>query len=861
MQIRKSGCLLLFVGLCFFLYGQQREIPFKNTALLEVIRTLEQETQLVFNYNPELLETFSFTGTLNLEGAQFLQNLFYNTPLEYERSGNSVLIFLPDKKEFRLCGRILDQESRIPLALANIYTEDYTKGTQSNSEGVFEWSFSGYKNQKIIVSYVGYKTLILMLQDFDQVDCSDLLLELDPDIFKGEILITDYILDGIEEGTGYSAVDLQYQALSKNYSNIEQDLLKSVQLIPGITSIDESASNLQIRGGTADQNLVLWEGAALYDPGHLFGMISAINPFVVRNVKVFKGVFDANYDNRVGGIIDMSLSDSIPTRLQGGLGTTLTEAHLYLGAPIIKDQMSILVSGRNTINGIFHSPTLSSYSTKVFQSTKVTEEDENQTSAQRLNFYDLNAKWIFKPRDGLVFKAAFLKSSNTFNFDASLIGDDLESTDDVFNNSEALSLSTNFSMKKNWHTSISFSHSQYRNSYQFTLFEGAEQETIFDEQVFNDIKDQAFLISNQIKANKNWTYHFGYDYNIKTVFLNVSATSVFESDYDDDNLLEGHFHNPFVSVEYASKNFQANLGLRSTLYEETAGWTFSPRINLQYAVNPHLKFKLSGGILQQFVSQLKEFGGNDLGINNQVWIVSEADDNPFQEAKKIAGGLVFNKNGWLLDIEAYSNETDGLSTLSPLFGQEVNVPDFSEGSSLARGIDFLLKKRWDAYHIWLNYSLGEATYFFPEIEENAFPASNDQRHNLSLIQSFQHKNWNFSLSYLFRTGLPFSEPNGFQLMQDDEESYYEVQYKQLNRERLANYSRLDFGIHYETYLNQSNTKLEAAFSIINLLNQQNIFSRNYFLSDIDELDEEPELFFIDKFLLRRTPQLLLRVYW
>ena len=115
------------------------------------------------------------------------------------------------------------------------------------------------------------------------------------------MVVKDYILDGVTEGDAYSSVNLNYDQITNWQTNVEQDLFKTVQLIPGINSVDESATNLSIRGSSADQNLLIWEGAKLYEPGHLFGMISAVNPFVVHQMKVYKGVFEPKYDNVVGG--------------------------------------------------------------------------------------------------------------------------------------------------------------------------------------------------------------------------------------------------------------------------------------------------------------------------------------------------------------------------------------------------------------------------------------------------------------------------------------------------------------------------------------------------------------------------------
>lgn len=864
LQMRFWGIPILLVLFPAISSAQKKTLTFNKESIKSVLQTIEAETDFIFNYDPELLEQYSFSGKLNLTNQKdFLAKLFYGIPFQYDISEEVVLIYATKVKDFRICGTVLDQQTKRPLLAANIYTDDYKHGTQSNSQGYFELNISTHKNQIVTISYIGFQPQSFAIKDWDIRNCPKLELIPDENLFGQPIIVKDYILDGITEGQSYSSVQIDYNRLTNWQSNIEQDILKTVQLIPGITSVDESATNLQIRGNSSDQNLILWEGATLYDPGHLFGMISAINPFVVERVKVFKGVFEPSYDNRVGGIIDMSLSDSIAKGFSGGIGSTFSEAHAFLHVPVFPDRLSILVSGRNTINQIYRSPTLSSYAESVFQSTKVTEEEEDRETDQLLDFYDWNAKLLFTPSDGIFLKASYFKSFNQFNFSNTLFEEELESNDEVKSASEALSISLTTHVNQNWQAEISFTNSKYQDDYQFDIVDLEDDVTTTQYQVFNNIKDQTLSISNQLYLHPNWNFSFGYEFDQKAVNFNFDLQSFFEQDFEDVNFAEGHFHNGFVSFQYAKNRSQINGGLRSTYYEEVKRWAFSPRLNVQIALNDALKWKFSTGIFQQYISQLKEFGENDLGINNPTWVISLNETNSTQEASKIATGLVFRKGGWLIDMEGYYHKTTGLNTLSSSFGQNGILDDFSPGSSTAMGIDFLGKKRWAFYSLWINYSLSKVSFSFPEITEKTFPAVNDHPHNLSLINNWKYKNWNFSLTYQFRSGLPFSQPDGLEFIMDDEndEAFYELEYNVINEARLDHYNRLDLGINYKHTFKSSKLKLELALSVINLFNWENRFSRNYYLAELDEMNETPEVFFVDTIMLKRTLQVLFRIYW
>ena len=884
MRFCYYALIFLFLTTSNLAIGQEKSLAFHNENIANILQSIEKESDWIFNYNAQILSDYRFNGQLKKSSIEVqLTELFYRTPFTFEINDQSILVFLETPKTYRLCGTIKDTESKTTLTLANIFSNNQ-QGTQTDENGFFDVSFAAYKNEIITISYIGYQSQSLMIQEWNQENCNHFLLDIDTELFGEEIIVKDYILPEITEGATYSGVHIDYQKLAQRQTIIEQDILKTVQLIPGVNSIDESATNLQIRGGTPDQNLILWEDVTLYDPGHLFGMISAINPYVVDEVQVFKGAYDPRYDNRVGGIVDLSLSDSIRQQFHGGVGTTLTEAHAYFQAPVVKNKLSVLLSGRNSINGIYNSPTLQNYSTKIFQGSKIEDQkediEEGEIDAnQQLDFYDVNAKVIFQPNDKMTIKASWLKTKNTFNYQAELFEDEIATVDNVLFDSEALSLSGTFQVQPKWQLDITFLNSTYSNDYLQTwkVLETAEE--ILSNNVFNDIKDRGAVLTNHVQLLPNLVVKAGYDYNVKKVNFNVDYRAIFEDNFAEPNFAEGHFHNAFTSFNYQQQNLQINGGLRVTYFVESQDkhLGYSPRFNLQYAVSDKLKLKISGGVLQQYISQLKEFGENALDLNTQVWILNNQDEeeeeeeegNNLQAAKKIAIGLVYHHKGWLIDVEGYYNQTNGLSTLGPSFGTSnaaTEIDDFSTGTSKASGIDFLIKKHWRGYQTWLNYSLSKINFNFPGLYDFSFTASNEQRHNLSFINSYTYKKWNVSLGYQYKTGLPYTNALGVGDTSDEdiEDIDYFVEYDDPNNQRLPNYSRLDAGISYRPTFKNANLKAEFTFSMINLLNQTNTFRRDFYLDEVENEEEEVigrQVFGIDKQLLKRTPLISIRVYW
>ncbi|MEM9847277.1 MAG: carboxypeptidase-like regulatory domain-containing protein, partial [Bacteroidota bacterium] len=558
------GLVILFL-VPYLAHTQQNEQFFDHQNLSQIIQTIEHQTSYTFNYNPQQLAQYYFTGTFDFKDVSTaLKKLLQDTPFTFEQGEHSILIFQAETQTYRLCGYVKDRLSGATLPLANIYMDQSTQGTQSDENGYFDYSFTALKNQKIVVSYVGYLAQIVDVHSFEEGQCQDVLLVIDEQSLHSEIIVTDYLLDAITEGENYSSVRIDYQNSSSRQTNVEQDVLRTVQLISGVSSTDESASNISIRGNVPDQNLIVWEGATLYDAGHVFGLVSAINPFLVENISVYKGVFDPSYDNRVGGIIDIQLSDSLSNRFRGGIGSTMTEAHAYLNTPIIKDKLSLLLGVRNTIADLAYTPTLQSYTVRVFQDTKVEEslEDEETQSGHELNYHDWNAKLIFQATDRLSIKASILRNLNDYNFSADFFEDRLTSNDNLNTTASAFGLSAAMRWNDKISSEWAFRSSNTQNEYYFNIFN--DTRTYYSNHLQNGIIDQSFLWTNDFQKGQNWAYRLGYEYNFKAVEFSIETTDLFEPNYNDFNFLQGGYHHLIGTFQYQNQKLQINAGLRNT---------------------------------------------------------------------------------------------------------------------------------------------------------------------------------------------------------------------------------------------------------------------------------------------------------
>ncbi len=869
---------ILFIFFFFFVsvdcFGQV--IQFDNEKLSTCLSILEEKLKVKFNYNSNSIEGLYFNGSLDLKNKdEALEKLLGQTPLAIDQQKDIILLYLPEKQNFKIQGKVIDGNGEA-LPFVNIYLKGTYRGIESKIDGSFVFEFEAHKDEEIVFKYLAYEDKIIPLSspEFKSLEnkLSEVQMKVDPQLLNLNIVVKDYILNGITVGNDYGSTNMHYESLAQNYSAQEHDVLKTIQLLPGLNSPDESASNINIRGASSDQSLISWEGATLYDAGHMFGMISSINPFVVDDIKVYKSVFDVAYDNRVGGVIDVSLSNDVDEKLKAGFGSTFTEAHAYVNAPLFKNKSFLLLSARKSIGGDLLSPTMESYVDKVFQGTKVeenlmsTEEEEGVDSDDSFfNFYDINAKFLYQVNDKLSLWYSFFKSRNEFFYEVEFDEEELLSVDDSEFENEAMSGNLAYKWNEHNESKIQSIRSVFKNRYGFFQRDDSfESEHLIEQSTYNDILDLGLKVKHKITFSELGVLTVGGDFERKKVNYNLIENSNLSTSYEDLNYIESDFLNLHASYKLVKNKFLFNIGNRSTFHFETNDWSHSPRLNAQFTLSKSLKLKAAGGVFKQFISQLHHFAESELNLNNNIWTLSHNEEDGAISSEKLMLGFIFDKKGWLLDIEGYRNLSFGLNSLNTQIGS-TELEFISDGESAIFGLDLLLKKRIKNYKFWINYSLSSNKILFPNYEMETFSANNDQLHKMSIVNQLTLNKWNIALTAQYKSGLPYSEPEDDYeeyIDEENEENLFELQFDDINEERLADYLRFDLSLTYRRSIFKNRMKGEFSFSIINLLNRRNHYSRSYFIRD-DEATVEDDAadFYIDKYLLRRTPQVLFRIYW
>lgn len=355
MPITKYYCLLLLYFLTFLsINGQnsQQKIPLKD-----VLSDIAKSDGIIFNYNKELIDNIKiFPLPENLELPAKIENLKTQTNLVFKRVSNVIITI---SKPVKICGYIKDGYSKLPLEGATINGESQYAITDQN--GYFEIEVESQED-KLFIRFIGFKTIEKIAKSFSQKECETITM-LEQEEVMNVILLQTYLVKGINKKQDWTT-SIDYDQFSLLPGLIESDVLQTVQSLPSIISADETVSNLNIRGGSNDQNLILWDDIKMYQSGHFFGLISSFNPLMTQSATVINNGTDVTYTDGVSGTINMQTDKKLNSDFKGVFGVNFINAELFVDVPLGK-KSSVQVGSRQSLNDYVSTPTYNVYFDRV----------------------------------------------------------------------------------------------------------------------------------------------------------------------------------------------------------------------------------------------------------------------------------------------------------------------------------------------------------------------------------------------------------------------------------------------------------------------------------------------------------------
>ena len=620
-----------------------------------------------------------------------------------------------------------------------------------------------------------------------------------------EILVEGFMSKGINKVNQSILIDPQKVMMLPGVT--DADILLSLQQLPGVKSPNETATGLNIRGGTADQNLILWDGVRIYHPGHLFGMISGFNPNVVQKVRYQNKATHPKFGERVASVIEIQSTDSIASKTHVNAGINGLNADLFLQTPLLKDRIGLQLSARKSYTELFQTPTFNALTDKVFQNTNL----DNFNDSNQFGFEDYAAKLNFNLIANSEISVSGIWIDNNLDFTSST-SDQKERNQkmEITNNGYSLNWSQKYSTK--FKQSILIHYSAYQFAYDKNEVKSDTTFELFQKR--NRITDSGISCDFEWKPSEIFRLDFGYQLQGNDISHSfTSKNQDLEIDLNQKQLfLISNVGFANLSVDLASWKLVG--GIRYNSIAKLNSTLVEPRLLIQKKLFKDLTAQFSFEKKNQILSQFRESVTNDLSLENYVWILSDNSQYPIQKAQQFTAGLVYKKQSWLFDVDVYYKTIRGITSLT--FGF-LNPTDglLHRGDGFTRGADILVQKSSATWRTWMTYTFQDSQNRFDAINDNNYFDTNANiRHAFSV--SF-YKKWNrytAAIGWFWRTGKPYSLLNNAN------------QIVSFNTEELPSYHRADISGTYLFHDNKSWSG-KVGVSIYNLYNRKAVISREY----------------------------------
>lgn len=694
---------------------------------------------------------------------------------------------LQAQDKFTVSGMIRDKATGEELIGAAVYVAELSGvGTTANEYGFYSMTLKA-GTYTIKSSYVGY-------QDFTQTLVLDKNTKLNIELIDGmqlsEVIVTADREDENIRGAQMGVEKLDVKEISKIPILFgEKDILKTIQLLPGVKSAGEGNSGFFVRGGTADQNLILLDEAPVYNASHLLGFFSTFNSDAIKDVTLFKGNSPAQYGGRLSSVLDIKMNEGNDNqyKVKGGIG--LISSRLSVEGPLQKDRSSFLITGRRTYADVFLLAT----------------PDLKDNS---LYFYDVNAKANYRINDNnRIFLSGYfgrdvLSFGNQFGIDwgnttgtlrwSSLISPRL------FSNTSVIYSKYNYNIKISGNGSQFNINSQIEDwnlKQEFQFFPNPRNSWRFGvNSIYHTLRPSRFAGGNDsIRISQDKETRYGWE-NAAYISNSFNATQDFNIDY-------GVRLSTYTMIGAGTYNLYENniktgdITLKSGEFGKTY-FNIEPRLSMSYTFgNRSLKASYSRNTQNlHLLSNSTSTSPTDQWVGSSYQIKPEISDQVgigyFQN---------FANNTYEMSVETYyktmQNQVDYKN------GADINtVPDVESellfGKGRAYGLEVFLKKRTGLFTGWISYTLSRTERQIAGINNgNWYVARQDRTHEISLVGMYQiSPKWNFSALWVYYTGNAVTFPSGKYQIQG-QTAYY---YTERNGYRLPDYHRLDISFTYES---------------------------------------------------------------
>lgn len=840
--MRRHVFVLFITGLFAVAIGKAQPLvtlKVESTPVTNVLQYFAEEYDLQLAYDVDLLAERSISISLdNLDVQTALYQVLEAAALDYLTLSETRLLIRPSNeppplKPVTISGRITDTSNGAPLPFATVLIKGKTIGTTADENGYYQLSWADTLKMPLVLesSYLGYATRSYRLSSA-RTQALNWRLQASPSSIS-TITITDK-WPSIALSPKDQSISLRPSSIL-NSPGGQVDVMRSVQLLPGIAAHNDRSAGLNVRGSQGDENLMMWDGMLLYNVDHFFGAFGAINANMVEEVKLYKNTFPIEYGGRTASVLKIQGKKDLQTfRHTVGVGSLLLEGATQLP---ITPTMHLHIGGRATTNELGNSDLFQVLNQEVDLTgglAQLVTNNEQVRVQPAFGFYDLNAKWQWQVSTNTYIDINAFNSQDAYQYEYNLEFRTRNQDRDLNNistfkekndwSNEAVSMRWHQQWATNWKSEWSTGYSRYKLD---------EESDITTTRIFPDGNErrhgQALSRANELTTwYGNWKHYLQineqqeWQFGLRTQREN-SITSIINDTISVLGGDEGAWQSALYGAwNWESTDWQLQLGLHQTYYTGTKKWYASPRILANYQVDDQLLFKASLQANQQFLRSY--YHENRFGRTVHVRSMAEGDRWPVSTTWQGMLGLTQRWSSLSLDIEAYYKHTDGVLEHTAIVNSlpEVEEPvgpplNFSvfQGEGQVIGLDVLLRGEWKAYNTSLSYTLSRSTRQFEELFKGATYLSQDDRpHQLNWAHEYSQGNWTLSGVYVMASGRPYTDLAIVDLPPDRRDR------SQADQRRIPAYHRFDLALQRQ--FNWSKLEAYASVSVFNLLNQDNI---------------------------------------
>ncbi len=729
-----------------------------------------------------------------------------------------------------ISGFVYDKSTGETLIGTNVYLKDSHLGSITNNNGYFVISNVPVGKQKLIASYVGYKTAE---QDINVNGSSSIIkIYLTPSAYN----VGEVVVKGDSEKIGdrlfsrpVSTIEMNSSQVNQIPKVVEADLLRALQTMPGITALSDFSSAIYVRGGTPDQNLYLVDGAEIYNPEHAFGIFSTFNTNAIKRVEVSKGGFGAEYGDRLSSVINVINLEGNRKKFQGDFNLSLIAASLTLQSPI---------GSIGSISGSFRRTYIDQTYAKFIKNLPSYYFDDG----------NLKAFFQFGDKDNLTLSYFGSKDNLDYKIDKTL-PQSPHFLYDWGNKLGTINWKHIFSDKI--FTSFYLTGSNFQSNFSVNQFQRFEEKNSLSDYTAKGSLE--YFISNELNMKTGIDYkHLGllYNFDWNAGLVNINSLA--------------HETSAYVSfLWHPIPVWDIEAGLRYTQFQSDKTFThFLPRLSVKYRLSATSNIKFATGIYSQYLDSIQRL------FFSSIWMAADKNINNSKATHYVLGYQKQVANYFVLDVESYIKYYKNLYIFNQNFNAQVtptyyltdgnpvytsNQNLLTRGDGTSYGLELMLRKDVGAVSGWISYSLSRTQYNFDGInQDNTFVPRQDRTSVLNFvlngnINDILKGNWNgapeksssswlLGLNFVFTSGQPITVPvsayfvntlpdwNNYSTANQDLPAY-KLYPGAIDTYRLPPYIRMDLSITYRK--DYGSWSLAPYLQIINIGNRKNIWFINY----------------------------------